>query len=350
MTNAADVRPPWPTDAKYLTASNEISEARQLAAKAAMSDTTELVGQADATRFNMARAIDRAPVAMSGFSFLGGKTDRERAVQCLAEAAFFEAGNDPAGQRAVMQVVLNRVRHPVYPSTVCGVVFEGSTRQTGCQFTFTCDGSRNRRWSESGVSRARKLAAAALDGYVDKAVGTATHYHASYVVPYWSASLSKIAVVGQHLFYTFPHTAGSRSSFRSGGGRNEPAIPGIGDIPDELEVQVAADLKDAALDVAGIKAVGQPVLASDITLFAIVDPNIPSGRWAVNALASCAGRPVCEVFAYTSQDAMQADMGLPKSRRRPVFTLLKDTGAGVEQARWDCRISARSKAEECMVN
>ena len=97
----------------------------------------------------------------------------------------YEAGDDPAGQRAVAQVVLNRVRHPAFPKTVCGVVFEGQDRTTGCQFTFSCDGALT-RWSPSPAlwTAARQIATAALTGTVYRPVGYATHYHTDWVVPY----------------------------------------------------------------------------------------------------------------------------------------------------------------------
>jgi hypothetical protein len=101
--------------------------------------------------------------------------------------------------------VLNRVRHPAFPGSVCGVVYQGSTRVTGCQFTFTCDGSLGRRPDPAGWARAMAVAEAALSGSVYRPVGWATHYHADYVVPVWAASLDKNAVVGAHLFY---HWAG----------------------------------------------------------------------------------------------------------------------------------------------
>ena len=125
-----------------------------------------------------------------------------RALECLTSAIYYEAGQEPTdGQRAVAQVILNRARHPAFPSSVCGVVYQGSTRQTGCQFTFTCDGSMARAPMASSWDRARKVAAAALAGSVYPNVGNATHYHADYVVPYWASSLAKTAVVGAHLFY-----------------------------------------------------------------------------------------------------------------------------------------------------
>jgi spore germination cell wall hydrolase CwlJ-like protein len=104
-------------------------------------------------------------------------------------------------QAAVVQVVLNRVRHPDFPKSVCGVVYEGSQRDIGCQFTFTCDGSLKRPIDAEAFDEARKVARRALGGYVDQAVGTATYYHADYVFPTWAPSLVKLATVGPHIFY-----------------------------------------------------------------------------------------------------------------------------------------------------
>ncbi|MDZ7587989.1 MAG: cell wall hydrolase [Parasphingorhabdus sp.] len=88
-------------------------------------------------------------------------------LQCLTQAVYYEAASEPdAGQRAVAQVVLNRVRHPAYPRTVCGVVYQGSERRTGCQFTFTCDGSLRRTPSAFFWERARRVAADALAGRI----------------------------------------------------------------------------------------------------------------------------------------------------------------------------------------
>ncbi len=140
--------------------------------------------------------------------------DRVRAVNCLTAAIYYEAGQESAGgQRAVAQVVLNRLRHPAYPKTVCGVVFEGSTRSTGCQFTFTCDGSLARAPTAAGWRRARLIAEAALEGQVDPEVGYATHYHADYVAPYWSPSLQKVATIGAHIFYRRPGGDGQTGAF-----------------------------------------------------------------------------------------------------------------------------------------
>ena len=153
--------------------------------------------------------------AAAPFTF--GKSSAEtraRALECLTSAVYYEAAQEPTdGQRAVAQVVLNRVRHPAFPNSVCGVVFEGSTRVTGCQFTFTCDGAIAHAPVPSLWNRARKVAEAALKGFVYAPVGYATHYHANYVVPYWASSLTKTLVEGAHIFYRWPGGWGRPAAF-----------------------------------------------------------------------------------------------------------------------------------------
>jgi spore germination cell wall hydrolase CwlJ-like protein len=132
----------------------------------------------------------------------------------LAEAIAYEAGNEPeAGQQAVAQVVLNRVRHPAFPKSVCDVVFQGSERATGCQFTFTCDGSLRRTLSRRTWQEALRVAAAAMAGETVPAIGDSTHYHANYVSPRWAPQLVRTASIGAHIFYRFP-ARGEASAFR----------------------------------------------------------------------------------------------------------------------------------------
>jgi spore germination cell wall hydrolase CwlJ-like protein len=151
--------------------------------------------------------------------------DRLRALECLTAAVYYEAAVESTdGQRAVAQVVLNRVRHPAYPRTVCGVVFQGSERATGCQFTFTCDGALRRTPSAAGWARARVVAEEALAGKVYAPVGWATHYHTNWVVPYWSSSLVKLGNVGTHIFFRWEGGWGKPAAFRFGHGRVEPQI------------------------------------------------------------------------------------------------------------------------------
>jgi hypothetical protein len=140
-----------------------------------------------------------APVADDGLS------DYHRALKCLTQAIAFEAGYEPlSGQEAVAQVVLNRVRHDAYPGTVCGVVYQGSQRRTGCQFTFTCDGSLRRGIAAAVLAQAQQVAERVLTGHAATAVGGATHYHADYVSPYWAPSLVRVNKIGAHIFYRMP--------------------------------------------------------------------------------------------------------------------------------------------------
>ena len=136
-----------------------------------------------------------------------------------------EAGAGDADQRAVMQVILNRVRHPAFTNTVCGVIFQGSERSTGCQFTFTCDGSLRRTYPDSLWRAARQRAEEMLGGAVFQPVGNATHYHTNWVYPWWSPKLDKIAQVKTHLFFRWRGFWGSRNalSARYAGGEPDPA-------------------------------------------------------------------------------------------------------------------------------
>ncbi|MBW8842704.1 MAG: cell wall hydrolase, partial [Sphingomonadales bacterium] len=115
---------------------------------------------------------------------------------------YYEArSQSDEGQRAVAQVVLNRVRDRAFPDSVCGVVYQGSTRRTGCQFSFTCDGSMAFRRDPASWAHARDVAVSALSGQVYAPVGSATFYHANYVLPWWASSMDRVATVGAHIFY-----------------------------------------------------------------------------------------------------------------------------------------------------
>ncbi len=162
--------------------------------------------------------------------------DYTRAVDCLAAAVYYEAASETTeGQAAVAQVVLNRVRHPAYPSTVCGVVFQGSERPTGCQFSFTCDGAMNRVPSIEGWARAKAVASSALNGSVAAGVGMATHYHTDYVAPYWAERLVKMRQIGAHIFYRWAGTWGLPGAFTVRHGDVEPTIAQMAALSAPLE-------------------------------------------------------------------------------------------------------------------
>ena len=175
--------------------------------------------------------IDVGAPARPFFSAGVGLT-HARAQECLAQAVWYEAASESeAGQRAVAQVVLNRVAHPSWPASVCGVVYQGSQRKTGCQFTFTCDGSLARRPSGAGWARAQRIAAEALSGSVYAPVGHATHYHTLWVNPYWAGTLDHVGTIGAHRFYRLRGAAGDKAAFSmayaglESGPAARPALP-----------------------------------------------------------------------------------------------------------------------------
>jgi hypothetical protein len=117
------------------------------------------------------------------------------------------------------------MRHPGYPASVCGVIYQGADRPSGCQFTFTCDGSLLREPAGSLWTRSRKIAEEALEGRVFAAVGHATHYHADYVLPYWADSLDKTVQVGRHIFYRLRSSLGDSRAFIQRYAGSEPLPP-----------------------------------------------------------------------------------------------------------------------------
>jgi hypothetical protein len=174
-------------------------------------------GPADAAELALpspsAGLLEASPAARA-LRLAGSLSDRARAQRCLTMAIYYEAASEPdAGQRAVAQVVLNRVAHPSYPDTVCGVVFQGSERTTGCQFSFTCDGSLARKPANMWWDRAAGIARAALAGSVYAPVGLATHYHTVQIHPYWADSLETVGTIGAHRFYRWRGAAGRAAAF-----------------------------------------------------------------------------------------------------------------------------------------
>jgi spore germination cell wall hydrolase CwlJ-like protein len=141
-------------------------------------------------------AADEAGVELSSGKHASAKA-------CLATAIYFEArGESVKGQRAVGEVILARTRQAGRPKSVCGVVYEGSHRSTGCQFSFTCDGIADVVRNSAAWARAKRVAALVLSSSARKIVSRgATHYHATSVRPYWASSMVKVARIGSHIFY-----------------------------------------------------------------------------------------------------------------------------------------------------
>lgn len=170
---------------------------------------------ADAIVRNEQLPVSTLPVEASKPFFLPAvaQIQAAKAQQCLTQAIYYEAATESdEGKAAVAQVVLNRMRHPAFPNTVCGVVYQGSSRP-GCQFSFACDGSLLRAPIPSIWRRSAEIARAALAGHVETGVGMATHYHANYVFPRWAPKLTKIEQIGAHIFYRWPGSWGKRGAF-----------------------------------------------------------------------------------------------------------------------------------------
>lgn len=126
-------------------------------------------------------------------------------MKCLADAIYFEARGEPElGQIAVAQVVLNRLKNPAYPDTICGVVYQNKHRRNRCQFSFACDGIRERITDKGSWATAQAIAKRVMDDdktlYI-KDVGPSTHYHATYVRPRWARYMTKKEKIGRHIFY-----------------------------------------------------------------------------------------------------------------------------------------------------
>ena len=159
--------------------------------------------------------FSRAPVQPARAFVLpaGESLDQRRALLCLTQAVYYEAGFEPiGGRRAVAQVVLNRMRHPAFPKSVCGVVYQRNATPV-CQFSFVCDGALDRRPEAGAWKVAEDIARAALAGFVETSVGGATHYHADYVAPRWAPLLTKISKLGAHIFYRWPGAWGQVGAF-----------------------------------------------------------------------------------------------------------------------------------------
>lgn len=229
----------------------------------AAATTFEAVGE-QAKLINAALPFASGPLhSARPFAVSGTDVEQRRALLCLTQAVYYEAGFEPVdGRRAVAQVVLNRMRHPAYPKSICGVVYQSSGRV--CQFTFVCDGSLYRAPAREAWRQSEEIARSALAGYVERRVGEATHYHADYVAPRWAPMLAKITKIGAHIFYRWPGALGRQAAFtgRYIGEPNDPSAlrpPMPTTLEPTIEEVIAAGpitdgtlLKRAPTDVGGL--------------------------------------------------------------------------------------------------
>ena len=282
--------------------------------------------------------------------------NRQRATDCLAAAVLYEAGDDAAGERAVAQVVINRVRHPAFPKTICGVVFQGSERSTGCQFTFTCDGALL-RWkpSDAAWQRAQAIAGAALSGSVDKPIGYSTHYHTDWVVPYWSSSLDKVTGVETHLFFRWTGWWGTPPAFNRQVSSQEPVVPALAALsPAHAPDGVLAGPDDPGtvpIDPTAIANGGLPSpIASDPDTFLVtLDAKWPADSLSDLATQTCGERPYCKFMAWTSAAATPTTVPLSLQQvSMMAFSYLRDRAHGYDKALWNCATFKRDDNAQCM--
>ena len=244
--------------------------------------------------------VDIAPVEPTGPSFIAalGLRDRMRATLCLASAIYYEAATEPdEGQRAVAQVVLNRVRHPQWPNTVCGVVYQGSSAP-GCQFSFACDGAMARVPMLSAWIRARRVAERALAGEIYAPVGSATFYHTMQVAPVWGRRMTPVAIVGAHIFYRMPGDAPEAATLpmRYAGGEPTP-----GPLP----------------------RVAPPAQLMQVAMPGVISPVMPAPVVGATPVVSAATPAVRYSATPPSQDKRYVAGALPDSQVREEF---RDSG------------------------
>ncbi|RZM19019.1 MAG: cell wall hydrolase, partial [Sphingomonas sp.] len=314
----------------------------------------------DARAFNATVPFSTDPnPAARPFRFAGGPDDLARATDCMAAGILYEAGDDTLGERAVAQVVLNRLHHPAFPKTVCGVVFEGQDRSTGCQFSFSCDGALT-RWhpTEDAWRRAREVAAASLSGAVFKQVGYATHYHTDWVVPYWQSSLDKITAVNTHLFFRWSGWWGTPPAFGRHPETVEPVIAQLAELSDAHKTGAALAEADAALAEASIAMGFGPVTETTPAPAVPVDGDtilvaLPRGQTADGlttlAAQACGDKPFCRYMAWT--DGSKAATSLPLAPAQTAvlgFSYLRDRSSNYEKSLWNCRQFKRADPTQCM--
>lgn len=320
-----------------------------------------------ARRINAGIAYSRrANVAARPFVLAASPLDTEQAVTCLASAVWYEAGDDHIGQQAVAQVVLNRLRHPAFPKSVCGVVFQGAERTTGCQFTFTCDGALARSPSAAALKRAREVAASALSGFVYKPVGTATHYHTDWVVPYWAHKLDKITMVHTHIFYRWDGWWGQLAAFsgrHQGSERidpriarlsKDPAIALLSATPPPVVATDSAEPGRAPLAIPGLRDAelhGSSVYLADPDrgVFALhLNADADPASYAATAQALCRGRGPCLVAGWIKPNMVPARLPIvPSNLQTTSFIFRRGAISDGNQMWWNCKLFPREDKSEC---
>jgi hypothetical protein len=332
----------------------------------------EAITMEEARTKNEAQPFIIGPIpAAKPFTLTGPFADVERGVDCLAANIFYEAGNEHLeGQMAVAQVVINRMRHPAFPKTICGVVFQGQERRTGCQFSFSCDGSMRRQPSALAWERYRALAKSMLSGAVYAPVGLATHYHTDWVRPTWSPKMDKLRAERTHLFFRWKGYWGTPGAFTGKHGSTELIVPkmallspahrtadtNLAAIMASLQAETPLPLPGTGATVPMEKPATAlpPVTAEERaknSFFIRIDKAGDSAQLAISAAQTCSSRDYCKVIGWADAAMVPKGSDINDAQQAAIaFSYLRNREQGFEKALWNCTIFPRLDKRQCMKN
>jgi hypothetical protein len=277
--------------------------------------------------------------------------DAARSLDCLTAAAYYEAASEgDDGERAVVQVVLNRLRHPAFPKSVCGVVFQGSERATGCQFTFTCDGSLQRTPSVAGWRRAQEIAKAALAG---KSLCPRRLFHPlSHQLggPILERLARQGRRSGQPPLLPLDRRLGRPGAF---GGRYAGFEPNISLMARLSNAHLGGDgevqLADAQAAPRGPGAGVRAISPGGDVFVAIRNSQVSATSFLGDALRACGSRDFCKFMAWTDRRHAPSAYPLTATQSRAMsFTYSRNRTSGIEEVRWNCSQYKGRQPDQCI--
>jgi spore germination cell wall hydrolase CwlJ-like protein len=212
LDSAAQPAPAALRKGSLLAAAPLVEPADSLAAERPIPASLVSAKSDSLTRKRIAERSDRLsrlispPVELIEKNWQTGREQRRRVAEhkCLSRAIYFEARSESEiGRLAVARVILNRVKSPFYPDSICEVVYQNAERRNACQFSFACNGESDRPRRGKAWEQAKTLATRAMAGEgAVQAIATATHFHADYVQPKWSGAMTRLVKIGRHIFYS----------------------------------------------------------------------------------------------------------------------------------------------------
>ena len=117
-------------------------------------------------------------------------------IECLVKNAYFESrGQGVKGMQAVTWVVLNRTKHPSYPSTPCAVIY------APFQFEWTRKSKTPQVKEKDAYTQAERVVEGVLSGKLKDNTNSSTHFHSARIKPVWASRLSYTTTIGSHCFY-----------------------------------------------------------------------------------------------------------------------------------------------------